>query len=310
VKRSADKLTELIAEVESRIDFPEEEDISTLPVERIKKEIDAILKEIKELSDSYREGKVLREGYRVVIVGKPNVGKSSLLNRLLGADRAIVTDEPGTTRDIIEERIVLGGLPFILTDTAGLRARYQEKLAKPEEIGIQRTQAQLEAMRAEPAGGLLLVMLDSSQELTDEDKFVLKEAESAPHILIFNKSDLPQKLDTSALPHPFREEKPIKISALKGTGLKELIEALKQKRLSSSAKVKSEGYVVTSARHKSALDECASSLENALAVLENQPLEIIALELRLAREALNEIVGKALPDDILDIIFSRFCIGK
>ncbi len=111
------------------------------------------MKEIKELSDSYREGKVLREGYRVVIVGKPNVGKSSLLNRLLGADRAIVTDEPGTTRDIIEERIVLGGLPFILTDTAGLRARYQEKLAKPEEIGIQRTQAQLEAMRAEPAGG-------------------------------------------------------------------------------------------------------------------------------------------------------------
>lgn len=311
VKRCADKLTELIAEVESRIDFPEEEDISALPVERIKKEIDAILKEIKELSDSYREGKVLREGYRVVIVGKPNVGKSSLLNRLLGADRAIVTDEAGTTRDIIEERIVLGGLPFILTDTAGLRARYtQEKLAKPEEIGIQRTQAQLEAMRAEPSGGLLLVILDSSQALDEEDKVVLKEAESAPHILIFNKSDLPQKLDPSALPHPFREEKAIKISALKGTGLKELIEALKQKRLSSSEKVKSEGYVVTSARHKSALDECANSLENALAVLENQSLELIALELRLAREALNEIVGKALPDDILDIIFSRFCIGK
>lgn len=311
VKRSTYKLNALIAEVESRIDFTEEDDISALPVERIRKDIEEILKEVRELSESYREGRVLREGYRVVIVGKPNVGKSSLLNRLLGADRAIVTDEPGTTRDIIEERVVLGGIPFILTDTAGLRVRdVQEKLATPEKIGIQKTQIWLETMRADPSGGLLLVMLDSSQELMEEDILVLQEVESASHILVLNKSDLPQKLDTSALPLPFREEKPIRISALKGTGLKDLIEAVKQERLSASCKVKSEGYVVTNARHKFALDACAESLENTLSMLENHPLEIIALELRLAREALDEISGKAIPDDILDIIFSRFCIGK
>lgn len=318
VSAEASTLNEALAEVESRIDFPDEEDISALPVGRLRDLLGKVLKNLRNLSETYREGRVLREGYRVVIVGRANVGKSSLLNRLLGADRAIVTPEPGTTRDVIEERVILRGVPFILTDTAGLRnagADPRVRPSIPEELGIRRAFAEVDARCADPGGGLLLVVLDSSEPLTDDDIRALDAAREAPHIIALNKSDLPRAIDPAKLPEPFRHEKYIAISALKGSGMGDLMDALVARRtggVGADPRVRptSEGYLLTSARHKAAVDRAVESLDNALDILETQSPEIVALELRLAREALNEIAGAAMPDDILDIIFSRFCIGK
>ena len=350
VSAEALSLSEALAEIESRIDFPDEEDIAALPIGRLRNLLSSALKNLGNLSETYREGRVLREGYRVVIVGRTNVGKSSLLNRLLGADRAIVTAEPGTTRDVIEERVILRGSPFILTDTAGLRNTFMvtqlaaqsdkgfkplvwkpditsvrphrdEPLQSPEELGIRRAFAEVDARLADPGGGLLLVVLDASEPLTEDDFRVLDAASEAPHIVALNKADIPRALNIEQLPEPFRHEKHIAISALKGSGMADLIGALVERRTGglvgadlracpSGVRPTSEGYLLTNARHKAAVDRSIEAIGRALDILETQPPEILALEVRLAREALDEIAGAAMPEDILDIIFSRFCIGK
>jgi len=304
----ADKLTEALAEIESRIDFPEEEDIGALPAERIGKLFRESNGELLGLAESYREGRVLREGYRLTLVGRPNVGKSSLLNRLLGAERAIVTEEAGTTRDVIEERVVWRGMHFLLVDTAGVRPA---RPGSPEEVATERSRERVDIHAADPTGGVLLVMLDISEPLTQDDLDVLNIANEAPHILIFNKCDLLQKFDRPDLPEYWRNEEPAVISALTGEGIPKLLEAIITRRSGGSSGAKSEGYLLSSARHYAAVKKSLEALDRATAAFdEAQPHEIIALEVRLAREALDEIAGTAGVEDILEMIFSRFCIGK
>ncbi len=308
VNKAAGNLTEALAEVESRIDFPDEEDISALPVEKLKGLLNSSKGELDELASGYREGRVLKEGYRLILVGRPNVGKSSLLNCLLGADRAIVTQEPGATRDIIEERVVWKGVPFLLVDTAGIR---YAPLGSPEQLAAELSRGRAESIASDPAGGVLLTMLDVSENLQDEDLEVLELARKAPHLLIFNKCDLEQKFERADLPEPWRDEKALHISALTGEGIPELVERLIEFRSQTGGLSKSEGYLASSARHYASVKRSLEALERALTTVEEgQPHEIIALELRLARAALNEIIGAAGVEDVLDIIFSRFCVGK
>jgi len=304
----ADKLTQALAEIESRIDFTEEEDIGALPADLLKELLGAAMLELAELADGYKEGRVLREGYRLTLVGRPNVGKSSLLNRLLGAARAIVTPEAGTTRDVIEERVVWRGTPFLLVDTAGVRPA---KPGSPEELAAERSRGRARTHATDPAGGVLLVLLDISEPPTRDDLEVLGIAYDAPHVLIFNKCDLPQALKRSELPEYWRNEEPLLVSALTGEGIPALIEAVINRRFDGSRAARSEGYLLSSARHYAAVKRSLEALERATAALdEGRPHEIIALEVRLAREALDEIVGASGVEEVLDIIFSRFCIGK
>lgn len=308
VNAAAAKLTESIAEIESRMDFPEEEDIGALPVARLAELLGESRRELAALEAGYKEGRVLKEGYRLTIVGKPNVGKSSLLNRLLGARRAIVTEEAGTTRDAIEERVVWGGTPFVIVDTAGVgRARE----GSPEQLAAAESRDRMSGHASDPAGGVLLLMLDASSPLDDEDFHVLDLAAAAAKIIIFNKCDLEQKLDESQLQEKWKSETPIRISALKGSGTQALLDAIISFRRRGSRLAKSDGFLLSSARHYAAVKTSLESLDRAIDALErNQPHEIIAFELRIARESLGEIAGAHSVNDVLDIIFSRFCIGK
>jgi len=304
----AERLTETLAEIESRIDFPEEEDIGALPTERLKELLGASHQKLTGLAEGFKEGRVLREGYRLTIVGRPNVGKSSLLNRLLGVDRAIVTAEAGTTRDVIEERVVWRGMPFLLVDTAGVR---NARVGSPEYMAAEKSRERARYHAADPSGGVLLVVLDASEPLADEDIEVLDMAREAPHLLIFNKCDLRGRIEPSKLPGPWRKEKAIHVSALTGEGMKSLVDAVARRREEGGLAAKSEGYLLSSARHYAAVKRAIEAVNLATAALnEGRPHEIIALEVRLAREALDGIVGAAGVEDVLDIIFSRFCIGK
>jgi tRNA modification GTPase len=290
-------LVAILARLEAALDFPEE--AAELSPEDIGEELDAPLRHLEELLGTYRQGRLLREGLDVVLAGRPNVGKSSLLNRLLDADRAIVTDIPGTTRDVIEESITLEGVALRLSDTAGLR----EARDKVEELGVARSQERL--ARAD----LVLYLVDRSDPLAPEDVRVLEELAGRPALVVVNKSDLPQRLDMEELrrasPHAL-----VEISALTGEGIDELKQALVDSALGGG--LKTAGDLVTQARHYELLVRAREALDRARELLAqaSPPWELVALEVKEALTALGEITGEEVGDAVLDHIFSRFCIGK
>jgi tRNA modification GTPase len=259
----------------------------------MKRNITGITGEITALAESYEEGRFFREGLRAAITGRPNVGKSSLLNALLQQDRAIVTEMPGTTRDVIEEYININGLPLRVMDTAGIRQAHD----MAEEEGVRRT------MRAIEDADLVLGVLDGSMPLRDGDRELIERLRGRHSIFVVNKSDLPQA--EFGLPPDI----PVfRVSAKTGEGL----DALKEGVFNSCMKTggRGEGVIVTNLRHKGALDASGKALRAARDAIENQPLEIAAMELREALDSLGEIVGAVTTEDILNRIFSDFCIGK
>ncbi len=291
-----DILTRVCAHVEAYIDFPEE-DIDGLTEAEIKKEIIKVRDEIDKLIEGYEEGKIYREGLRVAIVGKPNVGKSSLLNALLMKERAIVTEIPGTTRDIIEEYINIKGLPVKIIDTAGIRKSYD----LVENEGIRRT------LKALDEAELVLLMLDMSEEINSLDMEIIDRAKDKKIIVVLNKSDI--KRDVFELPQQLKNKPSVEISALKGEGIEKLKETIFN--LSVLGRYSQEGLIVTKLRHKVALESAKSSMNNALDSFgKNEPLEITAMFLREGLSFLGQIVGIITTEDILNLIFSEFCIGK
>jgi len=286
----------LLAHVEAGIDFVEE-DISFVTGEELRRTITGAALMIRRLAESFRKGKVLREGARIVILGRPNVGKSSLLNKLLREDRAIVTSTPGTTRDVIEESIDLEGLRLHLVDTAGLR-----NTQDPVELeGIRRTKL------AQQEADLSLVVLDGSQPLTDEDRQVMHAAREKPRIIVVNKGDLPGVLRIDEMP----AEAPVcSVSAVTGAGLDRLRTELRGQLISGGADA-GEAVIVTNVRHQAALQRAAQAAHQALDSLDQgAAVELIADDLRATAEALGEITGAITTDEILDRVFAEFCIGK
>ncbi|MCX7794130.1 MAG: tRNA uridine-5-carboxymethylaminomethyl(34) synthesis GTPase MnmE [Thermodesulfovibrionales bacterium] len=294
-------LQDILAELEAYIDFPEE-DLNLSPVnwpERIK-----IFKErLRRLSSSFHQGRIMREGIATVIAGRPNVGKSSLLNALLGEDRAIVTDMPGTTRDIIEEIINIMGIPLRLIDTAGIR----EARDIVEAEGIRRTETAIE--RAD----LVLFVLDGSCELTPYDFAILHKlhGKKKKTIVILNKADKGIVVNREIF-----ENLPVAVvSALKKEGIEELREMIFDHIVYGEGSGRFEpstGLILTRARHKLLIDEAIAAIEVALSEMETSGLlEIITFNLRKAIMALNEITGLEFTEEtLLDRIFSEFCIGK
>jgi tRNA modification GTPase len=248
-----------------------------------------------ELLRTASEGQILRRGIRAAIIGRPNAGKSSLLNQLLGRDRAIVSPIPGTTRDTIEETANIRGLPVVFIDTAGLRTARDEI----EQEGIRRSRQSLQ--KAE----LILHVLDSSEPFTEEDRNYMAELNGKKRIVILNKIDLPAKL----VP-PLDTRHSVSVSCLTGQGIESLKDAIRN--LVWSGEIKAEMLeVVINSRHQDALNRARNATERTLdALRQGETLDLVALDLRIAVNAIGEIVGKTTTEDLLDMIFSQFCIGK
>lgn len=301
INRLKETILEILAHVESAIDFPEE-DIEILAPHELKKRIkEEVMAEIERLISAQEEGKIYREGLTLVIAGKPNVGKSSLLNALLKEDRAIVSSIPGTTRDFLEELATIGGLPVKLVDTAGLR----ETDDPIEKVGVERAWGKVKSAD-------LVVFLVSAETPPDEEtEKIYQEIASLPHLFVINKIDLTPNYASEW--EDFAKSKGIsslKISAEKEIGLEELSRSIAEKALSTSFGEVPD--VAPNLRQKMALVKAKEGLELALSELEKkEPLpELIAIGLRSALSALSEITGEVTTEDLLNTIFSRFCIGK
>ena len=296
VELARTSLLTVLAHVEAAIDFVDE-DISFLQRDELIRIMSETAAGVHKLEATSRDGRILREGAHVVILGRPNVGKSSLLNRLLREERAIVTAIPGTTRDVIEESIDLGGVMIRLVDTAGVRDT--DDLVERE--GIKRTRL------AQDEADLLLVVVDGSVPLTGDDRSLLNAVKGQKHVVVLNKTDLPDEveLDPALVGHSS-----CRISAKTGSGIESLKSVLRGHLISKCFEA-SESVTVTNVRHRDALRRAHDSLGQALeSVQGGMAGELVSIDVRAAAEALGEITGVITTDEILGRIFSEFCIGK
>ena len=297
VRELREELLDILVQIEAAIDFPEEE-VELLQRSALADKINDLRKKIVDVGHTYEWGRLFREGARVCISGRPNVGKSSLLNALLGEERVIVTPVPGTTRDVIEESINLRGLPVVLWDTAGIRDTNDQV----EKIGVDLSRQHLEKADA------ILAVLDGSAPLTGEDRAFLKLSHGKKAIIVINKSDLAPSIDVDEIVKLVPEGEVLNVSAKTKDGLDGLLLSLRKLILGSNIEAP---IVLTNVRHKSALLRSEDALGRSVATLSgNHPPEFVAVDLNEAREALEEVIGVINNDDILERIFSNFCIGK
>ena len=299
IREFREKVTELLAQAEVAIDYPEE-DIEFIAYTTLEEKTRELNKDIKKLYETSESGKIFREGLKTVIVGKPNVGKSSLLNSILGENRAIVTDIPGTTRDVIEEFVNIKGIPLKIVDTAGIR----ETDDVVEKIGVEKSMASFDT------ADLIIMVVDSSSELSEEDREILEKVQGKETILLLNKTDLPQVIDEEEVKKYVNEENIIKISALHNEGIEDVhdrIEAMVYKGdIKSSSNV-----IITNSRHKDALYRAMKSAEDAMRAIEDRmPLDFVEVDLKNIWDYLGYINGDTVSEDLLDNIFHNFCIGK
>jgi tRNA modification GTPase len=295
INQLRDEMIKTLAHVEAHIDFPDE-DITPDTREQLLKRLEHGVSFMDELLRTANEGQILRRGIRTAIVGRPNVGKSSLLNQLLGHDRAIVSPIPGTTRDTIEETANVRGLPVVFVDTAGLR----ESIDEIEVEGIRRSR------RALAAAELILHVFDAGEPLAPTDEKYLAEFAAKKRILVRNKIDLAPRL---VLP-PNPQAPVVDLCCLTGQGLETLKDAIKD--LVWAGEIRAEMLqVLINSRHQDALKRARLATQNTIDALRaDRTLEIVAMELRIATNAIGEIVGKTATEDLLDSIFSQFCLGK
>ncbi|MDD5170288.1 MAG: tRNA uridine-5-carboxymethylaminomethyl(34) synthesis GTPase MnmE [Syntrophales bacterium] len=299
IDRQIDHLTDILAQLEASIDFTE--DLGDMPDDGgLLRKLQSMVRELENLSSSYDEGKIYRTGVSVVIAGRANVGKSSLLNRLLGERRAIVTPIPGTTRDFIEESVDIRGMIVRIVDTAGIR----ETDSDIEKAGIDLVWERVEAADA------VIVLMDGSEALTDEDREILSRSAIKPIIPVINKGDLPQILTDEDVAN-VTPGRPVRISAKYDQGIDALKEAVYYHFTNHQKGVETSSAIITNIRYKLAIEKAQAFLSQASETASSAASpELIAADIRDALESLGEIGGKTLNDDVLDRIFSTFCVGK
>lgn len=292
-------VTEVLAHLEVAIDFSEE-DVEEITYQTLREKAEELRIEIKKLYDTAESGKILRDGLKTVIVGKPNVGKSSLLNSILGENRAIVTDIPGTTRDVIEEFVNIKGIPLKIVDTAGIR----ETEDIVEKIGVEKSKESF------ISADLVIMVLDSSRKLSQEDIEILENLENKKTIVLLNKTDLPQEIEMDKVNQYVDNDSIIKISALKHKGIEELQEKIEAMVYKGSVK-NSSNLMITNSRHKDALLKAYESINDAISAIDqNMPYDFIEVDFKNIWDYLGYINGDTIKEDLLDTIFSNFCIGK
>jgi tRNA modification GTPase len=300
IEKIRTSIIDVLVSLETAIDFSDE-DVEVRNPSEIAKEIAFIVEELHQLAVTYREGKIYRDGIQAVITGRPNVGKSSLLNRLLGEKRAIVTPIPGTTRDFIEEIISIRGIPVKLTDTAGIRE--PENIIETEGIHF--------VWEKISQADVVIVLLDGSEALTSEDVEIIRRSREKKYLLVVNKTDLQHMLDEKKISMIVPDgNTPIWISAKHGDGIPALKDALYTLMLDHTED-RCLPYTVCNVRHKLAIEKTGELLSQAIEnILNNLSPEFSAFDIREALDSLGEITGKTINEDVLDRIFSTFCIGK
>ncbi|MDO8589311.1 MAG: tRNA uridine-5-carboxymethylaminomethyl(34) synthesis GTPase MnmE [Armatimonadota bacterium] len=296
------ELGRLLAEIEASIDFPD--DVEEPPTGDLRSRVALLTARIQELLATADRGRIYREGIVVAIAGRPNVGKSSLLNALLRESRAIVTEVPGTTRDTIEETVSIRGVPVVAIDTAGLR----ETRDAVEQIGVQRAEETIQ--RAQ----VVLFVVDATEGFTEEDAARFSALGAKPRLIVLNKRDLlpdsdaPRAADRVAAALP--DSRVVAVSALTGAGIAELEDRIAE-MVFAGAVAGSQSVLVSNVRHKQAIERSLRSLESAIRTVdEARPVDLLSVDLMAARGALGEITGETAAEDLIDRIFSEFCIGK
>ena len=295
IKNLRNKLLTIIANIEVNIDYPEYEDAIVYTNELLKTNIIEIKNELKKIVDESEKGSIIKNGINVGIVGKPNVGKSSLLNRLINEDKAIVTDVEGTTRDIVEGKIVINGIEINLIDTAGIR----QTSNVVEKIGVEKSKSILET------SDLLLAIFDGSKPLTKDDLDILKEIENKKSIII-NKEDLPMQIEKEK----FSRYKTLQISIKENKGINDIIEEIKS--LFNLNELETQDFTyLSNARQINLIKNCLSLSEEINKQNEkNTPVDLIQIDIQRLWEKLGELTGESYKDELLDEIFSKFCLGK
>ncbi len=299
IKEIRSMLMDIRVQVTVNIEYPDE-DIEIMTYQKMKDDLKPVIGKISELLKTAETGRILSSGLKIAIVGKPNVGKSSLMNQMLRESRAIVTDIPGTTRDTIREDMRLRGIPISLIDTAGIR----ETDDQIEAIGIEKSRDSWSE------ADLVLLVLDAGSPLSGEDREILRQAEAEKTIVVLNKTDLPQQITAEDVNRLLPGVQLISASMKEGNGLDAIEDSIEQ-RVYQGTVTADQNVIVTNARHKQLLEEAGSHLNDALRLADRkEPLEIIDLDLEAAYENLGEIIGDAVGDDVISEVFSRFCLGK
>lgn len=293
------KLLDIMADIEANIDYPEY-DIEEVTNNKIKIYLNETKEELIKLSNSFEDGKILKEGVKTIIIGKPNAGKSSLLNYILKEERAIVSEYAGTTRDTIEEFVNIRGVPLKLIDTAGIR----KTTDKIEEIGVNR------AIKLAEDADLIIAIFDASKKLDDEDAKILEIAKNKNSIILLNKIDIEDKNLQNNIQIKNIFNNVIKISAKNGDGIEELFKIIESMYNNDEIKI-NDGIIITNIRHKNQIDKALKSVEEAYNSIENNfPIDIISIPLKQILIDLSVITGEDVSEDIINEIFSKFCLGK
>ncbi|MEY8583803.1 tRNA uridine-5-carboxymethylaminomethyl(34) synthesis GTPase MnmE [Ligilactobacillus animalis] len=300
IKNLRQEILDVLAQVEVNIDYPEYDDVEEMTSKLLREKAIDVRAKIEQLLVTARQGKILREGLATALVGRPNVGKSSLLNHLLHEDKAIVTDIAGTTRDVIEEYVNVRGVPLKLVDTAGIR----ETDDMVEKIGVERSRQAIDR------SDLVMLLLNASEPLTTEDIELLQLTQAKKRIIVLNKMDLEPKLDLNELYQYVDKAEVLKTSVLKNEGISELeehIAALFYGGIENSQTT----VLVTNARHIALLEQAEAALESVLTGLDQElPVDLVQIDMTRAWELLGEITGDSYQDELLDQLFSQFCLGK
>ncbi len=292
------KILDVIVDIEANVDYPEY-DIEEISKNKAVSRLSDVLVDLKSLSNSFDEGKIIRNGINVAIVGRPNAGKSSLLNRLLNEERAIVTDIAGTTRDTIEEQIVHNGILLNFIDTAGIRETHD----KVEEIGVEKSK------KAISNSDIVLVVLDSSLGFNDEDKELIELTKDKNRIIVINKVDLNVYIDNKI--KELCEKDTLKmVSAKENTGIDELLDSITNMFINTDS-INNDAIILTNKRHKDAVDKTIASFENAIKDAQNDmPLDMVSINIQNGLKYLGEILGDSVSEDVINGIFAKFCLGK
>ena len=294
-------ILDALAQVEVNIDYPEYDDVETMTTKMLLEKAQEVKQQIKTLLATAKQGKVLREGLATAIVGRPNVGKSSLLNHLLHEDKAIVTDVAGTTRDVIEEYVNVKGVPLKLIDTAGIR----DTTDKVEKIGVERSR------KAINTADLVMLVLNASEALTTEDMQLLDATADTQRILILNKTDLPQKLDMTVLKQSAGDSPILETSILKSSGLDQLEDTIAHLFFDEGIESSQSTVMVTNARHIGLLHQASDALDDVMhGIAAGMPVDLVQIDMTRAWDLLGEITGDSYQDELLDQLFSQFCLGK
>lgn len=300
IKNLRQDILDTLAQVEVNIDYPEYDDVETMTTKLLKEKAVEVKAQIEDLLRTANQGKIMRDGLATAIVGRPNVGKSSLLNYLLHEDKAIVTDVAGTTRDVIEEYVNIRDVPLKLVDTAGIR----DTEDKVEKIGVERSRKAIEK------ADLVMILLNASESLTPEDRQLLELTQGKKRIVILNKTDLPQKIDMAEVKQLVGTTELLSTSVLKNDGLDELEEQI-AKMFFNGIENSQTTVMLTNSRHIALLHQAKDSLQAVLDGIESgMPVDLCQIDMTDAWDDLGEITGDSYQDELLDQLFSQFCLGK